>query len=138
MSSSLYLIDSSVWLEVLARGREAPKLRGRVDQLLEQDRAATTGMVRLEVLGGARSEGEYRRLAELFSALHQLPVEEGTWSEAAWLGFQLRRRGVTVPFTDLLIAAAAMHGGAVLLHQDRHFDVIAANAPLVVESHVPA
>ena len=138
MRDSLYLVDSSIWLEVLARGRQTPELRRRVDQLLEQDRVATTGMVRLEVLGGAGSEQEYERLKGLLLALHQLPVVEESWSDAARLGFRLRRQGVTVPFTDLLIATIAMQAGAVLLHRDRHFDVIAANSQLAVESHVPA
>ena len=66
-------MDSSVSLEVQARGREAPELRRRVDQLLEQDRVATTGMVRLEVHGGAGSEREYDRLVRPLLALHQLP-----------------------------------------------------------------
>ncbi len=48
----------------------------------------------------------------------------------------LRRRGVTVPFTDLLVAAVAAGAEAVLVHRDRHFDSIAAHVGLKVESHV--
>ena len=52
------------------------------------------------------------------------------------MGFQLRRQGVSVPFTDLLIAAVAVKGALVLLHRDRHFDRIAAQLPVQVESHL--
>jgi hypothetical protein len=38
----------------------------------------------------------------------------------------------------LVDSSIAMQAGAVLLHRDRHFDVIAANSQLAVESHVPA
>ncbi len=58
------------------------------------------------------------------------------WEEAGRWGFELRRRGVTVPFTDLLIAAVAAGAVAVLVHRDRHFDSIAAHVGLKVESHV--
>jgi len=135
MQSSLYLVDTSVWLEVLpARG--SSELRQHVDALLAADVVATTGMVRLELLGGARTEIEYRRLGELLSALHALPLDEERCDEAARLGFQLRHRGITVPFTDLLIAAVTIQAGAIMVHRDRHFDLMADHLPLDVESHL--
>jgi predicted nucleic acid-binding protein len=133
-----YLVDTSVWLEVLPPGREASALRDRIDGLLAADLVATVGMVRLELLGGARSEGEWRRLRELLSALHNLDVAEEHWDEAAEMGFQLRRQGITVPFTDLLIGAVAIRNRAVVLHRDRHFDLMAGHLALEVESHVAA
>ena len=136
MRRDLYLVDTSIWLEVLPPTRGSQELRERVDQLLAADVAATMGLVRLELLGGARTEEEWRRLSELLSALHPLPVEDRHWEEAARMGFQLRRLGVTVPFTDLLTAAVAMAADAVVVHRDRHFDVIAHHLALRVESYV--
>ena len=136
MQSSLYLLDTSVWLDVLPPGGSDLELRERVDALLTADRVATTGMVRLELLGGARSEQECERLKDYLSALHQLPLEEETWQEAAQMGFQLRRQGVTVPSTDLLIGAVAVKSNAVLLHRDRHFDLMAQHLPLKVETYI--
>ncbi|MBI2872582.1 MAG: PIN domain-containing protein [Chloroflexi bacterium] len=138
MKADRFLVDTSAWLEVLPPGRGGHALRQRVDDLLAADLVATTGMVRLELLGGARSEEDWRRLGQLLSALHPLPVTEEHWNDAARLGFQLRRQGIAVPFTDLLIAAVAMGAGAVVLHRDRHFDLVAAHLPLQVESHVGA
>jgi predicted nucleic acid-binding protein len=51
---------------------------------------------------------------------------------------ELRGSGVTVPLMDVLIAAVAISSGAVLVHRDRHFDLIAEHAPLHVESYVAA
>ncbi|MCL4459595.1 MAG: PIN domain-containing protein [Chloroflexi bacterium] len=138
MRDSLYLIDTSVWLEVLPPGRAASELRERVDALLAADQVATTGMIRLELVSGARNEADYRRLEEMLSALHAVPVAEERWNEAAQLAFRLRRRGVVVPSTDLFIAAIAIAAGATVLHRDRHFDMVASHASLSVESHVPA
>ena len=136
MQSNLYLLDTSVWIDVLTPGVTNADLRTRVDELLAADRVAITGMVRLELLGGARNEREWDQLNDHASALHQFPVEDDTWQEAARMGFQLRRRGVTVPFTDLIIGAVAIKTNAVLLHRDRHFDLMAQQLPLQVESYL--
>lgn len=138
MKDDLFLVDTSIWLDVLPPGRGSSALRNRMDALLSADLVATTGMVRLELLGGARSEEEWNRLSGLVYALHHLPITEGHWQDAALMGFQLRRQGVTVPFTDLLIGAVSIEAEAVLMHRDRHFDFIASHLPLKVESYVTA
>jgi hypothetical protein len=136
MRVEYYLVDTSIWLDVLPPGRGSEELRQRIDGLLAADLVATTGMICLELLGGARTTEEWGRLGELLSALHLLPVTEGHWDEAAKLGFQLRRQGITVPFTDALIGAVALRDGATVVHRDRHFDQMAAHAALKVESYV--
>jgi predicted nucleic acid-binding protein len=138
MRSELFLVDTSIWLEALPPGRGSRELRERLDGLLAGDLVATTDMVRLELLGGARSQEEWEKLDELLSALHLLPVTEEHWQEAALMGFQLRRQGITVPFTDLLIGAVALKADVALVHRDRHFDLIASHLPLKVESYVAA
>ena len=97
MTDELYLIDTSVWLEVLPRGWVNASLQQRVDALLSADLVAITGMIRLELLGGARSEREWERLDRLLEALHSLSVEENHWQRAARMGFQLRPEGLRAP-----------------------------------------
>lgn len=138
MNGERYLVDTSAWLEVLPPGHWSDALRKRVDELLAADLVATLGMIRLELLGGARTEIEWQRLNGLLLALHSLPVTEEHWDEAARIAFQLRGKGVTVPFTDLLIGATALLAGAILVHRDRHFDLMAAHLPIRVESYVAA
>ncbi|MDP2661261.1 MAG: PIN domain-containing protein [Dehalococcoidia bacterium] len=138
MRDSLYLIDTSIWLEVLPAKRATTQLRERVDSLLAVDQVATTGMIFLELMGGARNETDYVKLQRMLSALYLLPAADKCWSEAAEMSFRLRRRGLVVPFTDILIAAIAVAAKATVLHRDRHFDMIAEQVPLSVESHIPA
>ena len=136
MPAERFLIDTSIWLDVLPSGGGDEQLRQRIDELLAADVVATTGMVRLELQGGARTAGEWSRLGELLSALHYLSIDDAHWEDVAQLGFQVRKSGVTVPFTDLLIGAVALRAEAVLVHRDRHFDLLAAHTPIRVESHV--
>jgi len=104
--------------------------------LLAADQVAITGIIRLELLSGARSDQEWLLVSRVLSGLHLLPVEERIWEQEAQMAYRLRRIGVTVPSTDLLIAAVAEEAGAVVLHRDRHFDLIAAHLPVTVESHL--
>jgi predicted nucleic acid-binding protein len=46
----------------------------------------------------------------------------------------LHKKGITVPYTDILIASAALYSKATLLHADIHFDLIAKHTQLKVES----
>ena len=52
--------------------------------------------------------------------------------------FFLHRKGITVPYTDILIGVSAQSEGALLLHADEHFDLLAKNFGLSVESLIDA
>lgn len=128
MNEGLVLVDTSVWIQVL--GKEPPQaLAEEVRRAILERRAATTGMVMLELLSGARTERDYHELSQDLRALHYLPTEEA-WPEAWHLSFRLRRHGVTVPSADVLIAAVAVAHRCTLLHADEHFTMIAGHAPL--------
>ena len=90
----------------------------------------------LELLSGARDKKHYTALLEEFSALRQFPINEDIWTTSYQQAFSLRRRGVTVPNTDMLIATVAQENRLTLLHADHHFDLIASETDLKVESWV--
>jgi predicted nucleic acid-binding protein len=132
---SLYLIDTSVW--IFALRRNAPEaMKRRLGGFLDLDIVATCGLVELELLGGTNSIAEYERLRSRLTGLHQLPIDAVDWASAARLASDLRRSGVTVPFTNALLAALAQRHGATLVHADRDFDLIARHTSVVVESLV--
>jgi len=133
MRTDLVLIDTSVWILAL-RKSAAPAIRDEVAGLLTENRVAISPMIRLELLGGTKSTGEFSRLKSRLSALHEIPADEANWELATRLSFELRRQGRVVPYTDVLIAAAAIAGGCVLLHADRHFDLMDESTDLTVRS----
>ena len=135
MPSELFLLDTSAWLLAL-RKDGIPKVRDRVDLLLKEDRIITTGIVKLEILGGTRSEKEFQRLKSRLDVLYAVETDTSLWEEAYQLAFNLRRKGVTVPYTDILVAAGAMTAKAVVVHADAHFDLMSKHTDLSVESFV--
>ncbi|NIN91393.1 MAG: hypothetical protein GTN76_10205 [Candidatus Aenigmarchaeota archaeon] len=70
-------------------------------------------------------------------ALQYVSMEEPLlWDLAYEMAFNLRRKGVTIPYTDILIASAAIKEDIILLHADVHFDQVARHSKLRVESFV--
>jgi len=131
--SDPFLVDTSAWLLAL-RKNFLPIAKDRIDYLLKEDLVISTGMVKLELLGGTKTEIEFQRLKARLDALDTVETDMQLWARAYELAFNLRRRGVTIPYTDILIAACALHANAIILHADAHFDLISKHFELKVES----
>lgn len=129
---SLVLIDTSLWISVLKKGAPGNMI-ARIQGLLIDGTVASCGMVMLELLGDTRSPKEYRELKEELLSLHFLPVSTDIWLSACHLSFQLRRKGLTIPSTDILIAALALHNDVLIFHSDSHFDLISKHTKLKSE-----
>jgi predicted nucleic acid-binding protein len=123
------LIDTSLWIEALRQGGPASARRAVADAL-ESGTAVVNGLVRSELLRGARSEQDLARPSGLLEGVVCVPLTPSTFEKAARLGFDLRLSGAQLPTVDLVIAASAMVQDAELLHCDRHFEIIAAHSPL--------
>lgn len=123
-AEALTLIDTSAWILAL-RPDGSETARNEVARLLLAGDAATTGIVMLELLSGAKTQKEYRELHEDMTALVQLAISPQTWESACRFAYVLRRRGVTVPATDVLVMSVAVEGHCTLLHADRHFELMA-------------
>jgi len=123
-TDQLTLIDTSAWILALRKDGSA-QARSDIGRLIDKDLAATAGIVKLELLCGARTKAEYKELKEDLEALVQLQITKETWDRASDLAYRLRRKGLTVPSADVLIAAVAVENGCNLIHADRHFDLMA-------------
>jgi len=135
MSNSLVLIDTSVWIFALSKNF-LPEIKERVDYLLRENAVCICAMVKLELLGGVKTKREFERLKARLSSLYEIEMSEKVWQKAAEMAFSLRRNGITVPCTDILISAAALSRGVAILHADEHFNLVAENFNLIVESLV--
>ncbi len=100
-------------------------IRARVEQLLISGDACWCPMIRLELWNGAQGDHEKRVLRDFERHLPELPINDAVWSEAFDLARRARARGITIPATDVLIAACARHHEVGLEHADQDFDRIA-------------
>ena len=119
------LVDTSSWIEQLRRGGDR-SVRSRVEELLSRGEAAWCPIVRLELWNGARGEPEGRALRAMESEVPVLETGAEVWDLAVRLAVAARARGLTVPASDLLVAACARYHGLALEHCDKHLELIAA------------
>ncbi len=117
-------MDTSAWIEYF-RPRGDRRLQQDMIALLDQDLVVTTGIIKAELLKGARNAAELENLKQKIASLIFLETPEVLWEACGQLGFECLKRGYTIPTTDLLIAAIAIHYDCALLHCDQHFDHIA-------------
>ncbi len=129
----LYLIDTSAWIPAL-KGKGNDLAAKAVGETLDDDTAATCPVIMLELLSCVLSEKHYRELHEELEALHFIPITDAIWKFSYRLGFDLRKNGLTVPATDVLIASVAINSGCAVLHCDKHFDLISKHTKLQVLS----
>jgi predicted nucleic acid-binding protein len=137
MPNNLFLVDTSVWILSL-RKDFLPEAKNRIAYLLKENAIITSGMIKLELLGGTKEEKEFQRLKIRLNALEMVETNTSLWERAYDLAFSLRRKGITVPYTDILIAASALMVDAAIVHADSHFDLIAHHCDVKVESFVDA
>lgn len=129
----MVLVDTSAWIFALKKNPFLP-LKNRIDLLLREDLVVSFGMIRLELLGGTKTKKEFNRLKSRLEAFYEISTDAISWGVASQLAFKLHRKGLTIPYTDILIACAALESKAVLLHADAHFDLLAKHTELKVES----
>ena len=121
---TVYLADTSGW-----HRSQHPAITRLWEARLGEDSLGTCAQVRLEILYKAQSRKDYERLAAELKALHQLPCGSDEFERALDIQQRLARRGAlhhrSVKIAELIIAASAEAGDAVVWHYDEDFDRIA-------------
>ncbi len=118
----LVLIDTCIWVGFFNRTQSTERMT--VDPLLDDDRAAITGMILAEILQGFRRDDQADWAASSLKGLHALEPTWDDWRFVAKLGRQLIASGHRLPLTDLAIAAIALRNDCFVLTTDPHFDLI--------------
>ena len=103
---------------------------GEVERVAREIRAgalATTVISVFELLVGARSEAQQRRIEDLLTGLRVLPLEEAASRRAAALRRTLSGKGRALPLADSLIAGICLEHEAALLTRNRaHLERVAS------------
>ena len=78
MPSELFLVDTSAWILAL-RKDFLPVVKDRIEHLLKENAIVTIGLVKLELLGGAKTEKEFQRLKSRLDALDTVECDLLLW-----------------------------------------------------------
>src|ERR1700683_4591608 len=118
----MVLVDSSVWIEA-ARRDGALEYKVGLEGLLEVGEAAFCGPIKLEVLGGARAQ-DRKRMSLYFDCIPYQTIDDSALGQALQLAWQLRDKGHTLPWNDIVIASLALRWGFRVYAKDKHFEVM--------------
>ena len=125
----LILIDTSVWID-LFRDHTGNKKR-HLESLTQDLDIVLSRFTQLEILQGAGNEKEWQLLQSYLEFQQYLEATGDTWTKAARIYFDLRRKGKTVRSPiDCCIAQIAIDEKALLLHRDHDFITISDHREL--------
>ena len=119
----MILVDTSSWIRMLRRDGD-PATRARVEKALQSGEACWCPLIRLELWNGAGGSREKKVIRDFERLLPELAVTDAVWAEACDLARRARAAAVTVPATDLLIAACARHYSVELETVDSDFALL--------------
>ncbi|MDH5668187.1 MAG: PIN domain-containing protein [Nitrospira sp.] len=122
------LVDTSVWIRADRKGQDV--LKARLVEMLIAGSVWICQPIRTELLIGVKTPERWGILDKQLSALEQAPLTDQIWERAARIGQQLARKGQSVPLTDLVIAATALHYGLTLWSVDGDVQCIQKVVPL--------
>lgn len=116
------IADTGVWIEFF--GSPESSIAARLKQLLMERRVVMVGMVLAELLRGIKNPKEAKTVKEALGRLPYLEVTKEMWEKAGDLSASLRKRGKTIPLSDLVIATAALSADHEVFTVDPHFNDI--------------
>lgn len=119
---AMIVADTDVLIDFLAGRNPAAD---RVATELDRGNLGTTVISRFELLSGARSQNQERRIRELLDALSPLPLDWQAADRAAQVRRRLERKGASIGMGDSLIAGIVLSRHASLWTRNRrHFELV--------------
>ena len=122
MMKTKVLVDTSILVEYF-RGKNL-EIIDLVKELIINHRIVLCGIVFSELLAGVRTRNDQELIEQAIDALDYAEVSRSNWIMAGEMASKLRKHGIKVPMTDLILAAIAIENSYELLTKDSHFDKI--------------
>ena len=121
MRSEKTIADTCIWIEYF-RGRSP--ISNELKRLIQKGETIITGLVVFELLQGAKNKKDADLIKEVTQAVPVVEMTLKTWLAAGDLFFDLRRKGITLPPSDVLLSAIAIENNCSLFSTDNHFNHI--------------
>lgn len=123
MKENKYFLDTSAWiLSFKTKGYQTAKKRLR--QAIENGYIVTSPLILMELVQGCHTNKEKNELLDTMSSLMQIIPEDKVWKLAIDMSFKLKRKGITIPTVDIIIASLVISHDLLLVHMDKHFNYI--------------
>ena len=115
------IVDTSVWIEYFKNTADIVEI---VDDGLDKEYVYIAGPIISELLQGVKTEKELNMLSMHINAVPNFKYDTKDWIDAGIMSYSLRKKGVTIPLTDIMIAVIAKNNKAAIFTLDKHFNYI--------------
>ncbi len=115
---SRVLVDTCIWVEFF---NTSSRTGEELDRLLREDTVWTCGIVVFELLQGVKSEKEKAIIMDILLNLEYIEMSWLLWQKAADLSVKLKKKGLTIPLSDIFIASIAIEYDLQIFTIDKHF-----------------
>ena len=119
------LVDTSVWIEFFKIDSE---IGDSLASLIINNSVIMCGIVLFELLQGVKSETERSAILNAVSELPYIEMNNILWQKSSLLSTSLRKNGITLPVSDILIATIALEHNISIFTLDKHFESISGVA----------
>jgi predicted nucleic acid-binding protein len=116
------IVDTCVWIEFFQKPES--ELTRHLKGLLRESKVIMVGMVMAEILQGVKDSKEANLVKQSMGKLPYLEMTRDIWVTAGETSASLRRTGITIPLSDLIIAAIALSGNHEIFTIDQHFNEV--------------
>ncbi len=120
--STKIIADTSIWIEFF-RNENSP-VSEHLKNLLRSGQIVLTGIIFAEILQGIRSPREARLVRSNLEPLPFIEARKEVWQHAGEVSATLRKKGLTIPLSDILIASTAIIEGYEVFTIDPRFEKI--------------
>jgi len=134
MNPEKILIDTSAWIVSFKKASD-PQLKEFLKSAILSGTAVTAPIIILELLQGCRTVEERDALKIKLESLDILSITQSVWEQGYEIAFSLRKKGLTIPTADLIVAALAIENNTMILHHDEHYEMIAQCYPTLRTKH---
>ena len=121
MKDQRIIVDTSIWIEYFKNNKKYVPF---IEDSLNLENILISGPIISELLHGVKSEKEYELLSESISAVPFAECVFDDWIKTGETLYNLKKKGITVPLTDILISVIAIRHDASILTLDKHFKSI--------------
>lgn len=119
--SQKIIVDTSIWIEYF---KNNPAIADFIEKNLLEDNICIIGIIVSEIVQGIKNEKEREIIRYNLDAVSYIDMKYTDWIKTGELSNSLRKNGITLPITDIAIAAAAIENNMVLATLDKHFSQI--------------
>ncbi len=115
------LADTSVWIDFFKACSAAGET---LERLIVEHRIWTCGIVLFELIKGLKSEKEKIKVVDTLLGLEYVEMSSDLWKNAGEIAASLKKNGINLPMSDILIASIAIKHNLQIFTLDKHFEQI--------------